>query len=149
MYNVTAYILYGCLAVLNIIKVAREVLTSKRFSYPNTGHLNFLELFKFLTCLVPGFAIMLLTFYFYTRNWAQCPLSFPKYQFRFCECDLLERDFHKFFDISEYELNRFCVIHRDNPDILYVDSAVKFSHYMQTKDNDEGTGNRLLINYQY
>ena len=68
-----------------------------------------------------------------------CPLTFPKYQFRFCECDLLERDFHKFFSIPKYELNRLCVEHLNNPDILYVDSAIQFSNYMKTRNNDKGT----------
>ena len=68
-----------------------------------------------------------------------CPLTFPEYQFRFCECDLLERDFHKFFSIPKYELNRLCVEHLNNPDILYVDSAIQFSNYMKTRNNDKGT----------
>ena len=82
---------------------------------------------------------MFLTFYFYTRNRSHCPLTFPRYQFRFCECDLLERDFHKFFNIPEYELNRLCVSRYDT-DILYVNSTIQFSNYMQTGNNDKGTG---------
>ena len=123
--------------VLNIIKLARQYLTSRMFSFSNIGQLNFMETFKCIICLLVSFAIFLLIFYFYTENRARCPLTFPKYQFRFCECDLLERDFHKFY-IPEYELNRFCVNHLDNPDILYVDSAIQFSNYMQTKNNDKG-----------
>ena len=125
--------------VLNILKLAREFLSSRMFSSRIIGHLNFLEHFKYLICFVASFAIFLLTFYFYSRNRAQCPLTFPKYQFRFCECDLLERDFHQFFNIPEYELNKRCVNHLDNPDILYVDSAIQFSKYMKTRNNDTGT----------
>ena len=121
-----------------MIKLAREFLSSIRFSYRIIGHKNFLEHFKFLICFVASFAIFLLTFYFYTTNRAQCPLTFPKYQFRFCECDLLERDFHQFFNIPEYELNKLCVNHLDNPDILYVDTEIQFSNYMQSRNNDKG-----------
>ena len=138
MIIVTAYILYGCLVVLNIIKLARQFLTSRMFSFSNIGELNFMETFKCLICFLASFAIFLLTIYFYTINRTRCPLTFPNYQFRFCECDLLERDFHKFLNIPEYELNRFCVNHLDNSDILYVDSAIKFSQYMQTRNDDKG-----------
>ena len=125
--------------VLNIVKVARQFLTSRMFSPSNIGQLNFIETSKCLICFVASFATFLLTFYFYTINRARCPLTFPNYQFRFCECDLLERDFHKLLNIPEYELNRFCANHLDNPDILYVDSAIQFSNYMKTRNNDTGT----------
>ena len=124
--------------VLNIIKLARELWTSRRFSSPVFGQLSFLELLIFLICFASSFAIFLLTFYFYTANRARCPLTFPNYQYRFCECDLLERDFHKFLNIPEYELNRLCVDHLDNPDTLYVDTVVQFSKYMQTRNSDKG-----------
>ena len=133
----TAYILYGCLVVLNTIKLARDFLTSRRLSF-KIGFLDFWELFKFLICFVSSFTTMFLSFYFYTRNRSHCPLTFPRYQFRFCECDLLERDFHKFFDIPDYELNRLCVSRYDT-DILYVNSTIQFSNYMQTGNNDKGT----------
>ena len=81
--------------------------------------------------------IMLLTFYFYNRNRIQCPLTFYKYQFRFCECDLLEKEFHEFFDIPEYDLNNLCKSRYEN-DILYVDSPVHFSSNMQIINNDKG-----------
>ena len=137
--------------ILNIIKLARELWTSIRFSFPIIGHLDFLEHFKFLTCFVSSFTIFLSTFYFYTINKLQCPLTFPKYQFRFCECDLLERDFHNFFYISEFELNRLCVSRYNDTDIqhydyLYVDSEIMFSDYMQTKSNDKGTGMSWVTN---
>ena len=138
--NIIAYIFYGCLVVLNIIKLARVFLNSRRFSFPLIRQLDFFEHFKFLICFTASFAIFLLTFYFYTRNIARCPLTFPNYQYRFCECDLLERDFHKFLNIPEYELNRLCVDHLDNPDILYVDTVIQFSKYMQTRNTDKGKG---------
>ena len=125
--------------ILNIAKLGREFLTLRMFSFSNIGQLNFMETFKCLICFVISSTIFLLTFYFYTINRARCPLTFPKYQFRFCECDLLERDFHKFLNIPEYELNRLCVNHLDNPDILYVDSVIQFSNYMKTRNNDKGT----------
>ena len=59
----------------------------------------------------------------------------------------MERDFHKFLNIPDYELNRLCVNHLDNPDALYVDSHVQFSKYMQTTNNDKGTKYELTINY--
>ena len=130
--------------VLNIIKLARVFLNSRRFSFPLIRQLDFFEHFKFLICFTASFAIFLLTFYFYTRNIARCPLTFPNYQYRFCECDLLERDFHKFLNIPEYELNRLCVDHLDNPDILYVDTVIQFSNYMQTRNSDKGKG--IVIN---
>ena len=145
IYYVTAYIFYGCLVILNIIKLSRELWTSRKFSFPKIRQLYFRETFKLLICFIASFAIFLMTFYFYIINRAQCPLTFPKYQFRFCECDLLERDFHKFFYIPEYELNRLCVSRYNNTDMqhydyLYVDSEILFSDYMQTKNNDKGTG---------
>ena len=81
--------------------------------------------------------IMLLTFYFYTLNLAQCPLTFHKYQLTFCECDLLAREFHKFFDIPDYDLNNLCITRYEN-NILYVDSPVQFSNHMQIRNNDKG-----------
>ena len=141
---ITAYILYGCLVVLNAIKLARDLLTSRRLSF-KIRLLDFWELFKFLICFVSSFTTMFLTFYFYTRNRSHCPLTFPRYQFRFCECDLLERDFHKFFNIPEYELNRLCVSRYEDllkfNDVLYVDSSVQFSNYMQTTNHKKGNGN--------
>ena len=120
--------------ILNIAKLGREFLTLRMFSFSNIGQLNFMETFKCLICFVISSTIFLLTFYFYTINRARCPLTFPKYQFRFCECDLLERDFHKSLNISEYELNRLCVFRYDN-DYVYVDSAVQFSKNMQSINN--------------
>ena len=147
MYLVAAYILYGFLVVLNIIKLGRELWSSRKFSFPLIGQMDFLEHFKFLICFLASFAIFSLTFYFYTINRARCPLTFPKYQYRFCECDLLERDFHKFYNIPEYELNRLCVSRYNNTDTQphdydydYMDSAILFSDYMQTRNTDKGKG---------
>ena len=123
--------------VLNIVKLARQFLTSRMFSFSNIGQLNFMETSKCLICFLVSFATFLPTFYFYTINRARCPLTFPKYQIRFCECDLLERDFHKSLIISEYELNRLCVSRYDN-DYVYVDSAVQFAKNMQSRNNDKG-----------
>ena len=130
-----------------MIKLARKFLPSRMFSFSNIGQLKFMDTFKCLICFLASFAIFLLTIYFYTANSAQCPLTFPKYQFRFCECDLLERDFHKFLNIHDYELNRLCVNHLNNPDALYVDSQIQFSKYMQTTNNDKCTTYELSINY--
>ena len=129
--------------VLNIVKLVRDFFTSRN---KKNEQLNFLELFIFFVCFVPSFMTILLTFYMYTANRVQCPVTFPKYQFRFCECDLLERDFHKFLYIPEYELNRLCVSRYDN-DVLYVDSAIQFSNYMQTRNNHKGRGKGLHIHY--
>ena len=96
-----------------------------------------MEVLKFLVCFMASFMIMLVTVYFYARNRIQCPLTFHKYQFRFCECDLLEKEFHKFFDIPEYDLNNLCKSRYDN-DIHYVDSPVQFSSNMQIRNNDKG-----------
>ena len=124
--------------VLNIIKLARQYLAIRRmFSFSNIGQLNFIETSKCLLCFVASFATFLLTFYFYTANRARCPLTFPNYQFRFCECDLIERDFHKFLNIPEYALNRLCVSRYDN-DYVYVDSSVQFSKNMQSRISDKG-----------
>ena len=122
--------LFGCLIVLNIIKIFK-------FSNVNRGQINFMEVFKFLVCFAASFMIMLSTFYFYTINKAQCPITFPKYQFKFCECDFLEKDFHKFFNIPEYDLNNLCITRYDN-NILYVDSPVQFSNYMKIRHDDKG-----------
>ena len=140
-----AYILFGCLVVINIIKLGKEFVTSRRrFLSRKFGQLHFLELFKFLVCFVASFMAMLFIFYIYIRNRAQCPLTFHKYQFRFCECDLLERKFHKIY-IPEYELNRLCVSRYEDllkfNDVLYVDSSVQFSNYMQTTNHKKGNGN--------
>ena len=126
-----AYLLFGCLIVLNIIRIFQH-------SYiMNRGQINFMEVFKFLVCFAASFMIMLSTFYFYTTNKAQCPITFPKYQFKFCECDFLEKDFHKFFNIPEYDLNNLCITRYDN-NILYVDSPVQFSSYMKIRHDDKG-----------
>ena len=122
--------LFGCLIVLNIIKISR-------ISNMNPGQINFMEVFKFLVCFAASFMIMLSTFYFYTINKAQCPITFPRYQLRFCECDFLKKDFHKFFDIPEYDLNNLCITRYDN-NILYVDSPVQFSNYMKIRNDDKG-----------
>ena len=122
--------LFGCLIVLNIIKIFE-------YSNVNRGQINFMEVFKFLVCFAASFMIMLSTFYFYTINKAQCPITFPKYQLRFCECDFLKKDFHKFFDIPEYDLNNLCITRYDN-NILYVDSPVQFSNYMKIRNDDKG-----------
>ena len=122
--------LFGCLIVLNIIKISR-------ISNMNRGQINFTEVFKFLVCFAASFMIMLSTFYFYTINKAQCPITFPRYQLRFCECDFLKKDFHKFFDIPEYDLNNLCITRYDN-NILYVDSPVQFSNYMKIRNDDKG-----------
>ena len=126
--------LFGCLIVLNIIKIIPKMFKNYKTRY---GHLQFWEIFKFLVCFMASFMIMLLTFYFYTLNLAQCPLTFHKYQLTFCECDLLAREFHKFFDIPDYDLNNLCITRYEN-NILYVDSPVQFSNHMQIRNNDKG-----------
>lgn len=133
-----AYILLGLIVAANILKLAMAILgnkiyqTSKIKPSQTNGEMSFWEWSKFFVCFVPSFMAMLFTFYLYTENKVQCPMTFYKYQSRFCECDLLERQFHKEQETSEYDLNMLCNT-RYGTDAIYVETSVLFSKYLPSR----------------
>ena len=136
IFILKAYILLGLIVAANIIKLSMAMLginkiyqTSKIKPSQTHGEMSFWEWFKFFACFVPSFMAMLFTFYLYTANKVQCPMTFYKYQSRFCECDLLERQFHKEQETSEYDLNMLCNT-RYGTDAIYVETSVLFSKYL-------------------
>ena len=91
--------------------------------------MSFWEIFNFFFCFIPAFAMMTLVLSLYYTNQVHCPNTFPQYQWRLCECDLLELPHHTLHRTPEYELNTLCNS-RYGTDAQYVDTTVLFSQYL-------------------
>ena len=110
--------------------------------------MSFWEIFNIFFCFIPAFATMTLVLSLYYTNQAHCPNTFPQYQWRWCECDLLELPHHRLHRTPEYELNTLCNS-RYGTDAQYVESTVLFSQYLprhnQSSHESKATGGKIFL----
>ena len=117
--------------VINFLKVAADYVNiwifKKSSSYCLT--LTFWEWVTFFLCVIPTLITLGNILYYYNSNLIKCPRTFGKYQFQFCECDLIERKFHIEHQTSDYEMNSLCNT-RYGTDVMYVNSSILFTQYL-------------------
>ena len=106
--------------------------------------MQFLEWIQFFVCFLPSMILMMLTLYLHNQNQVQCPRTFFKYQLSFCECDLIEREFHKEQRTPEWELNELCNTRYATESVLYLDTNVLFSVNLPS-NNYEGNPGMVVL----
>ena len=88
-----ALILYGIIVALSFLKLGTNIVQrfwkSKSWTNLTSRSMDFWELLKFHLCFIPSTMALALVLYFYNVNYIQCPTTFYKYQFKYCECDLV------------------------------------------------------------
>ena len=138
--------LYGIIVFLDILRLVamyiQRIWKSKTNANPESRHMNFWELLKFNLCFIPSMMVLALVLYFYNVNYIQCPTTFYKYQFNYCECDLVERDYSN--QPSEFQLNSFCNDRYHTENIFYLSTSILFSRYLPRYNSDQ-TGIKMFI----
>ena len=117
--------------VINFLKVAADYVSIWIFKKGSLCKLTmtFREWVFFFLCFIPSFITLGNILYYYNSNQFQCPRTFSKYQFQFCECDLIERKFHIEHQTSDYEMNSLCN-RRYGTNVMYVNSSILFTQFL-------------------
>ena len=105
----------------------------------------FLQWIKFFVCFLPSMILMMLTLYLHNQNQVQCPRTFFKYQLSFCECDLIEREFHKEQRTPEWELNELCNTRYATESVLYLDTNILFSVNLPSNNYEGNTELQAML----
>ena len=139
-----ALILYGIIVALSFLKLGTNIVQrfwkSKSWTNLTSRSMDFWELLKFHLCFIPSTMALALVLYFYNVNYIQCPTTFYKYQFKYCECELVERNYHIQDQPSELELNSFCNDRYDTENIFYLNTSILFSQYLPKTYNVDQKG---------
>ena len=146
-----ALILYGIIVALSFLKLGTNIVQrfwkSKSWTNHTSRTMDFCELLKFYSCFIPSTMALALVLYFYNVNYIQCPTTFYKYQFKYCECDLVERNYHIQDQPSEFELNNFCNERYNTENIFYLNTTILFSQYLPETYNagQKGINNQTFF----
>ena len=151
----SALILLGGIIALNILKLGYDLLKvssvfpwkskSSQIQHSVKRRMQFLEWIQFFVCFLPSMILMMLTLYLHNQNQVQCPRTFFKYQLSFCECDLIEREFHKEQRTPEWELNELCNTRYATESVLYLDTNILFSVNLPSNNYEGNTGIEIIV----
>ena len=135
----TAIFLYGIIVALNFLKLAVNFV-QRLWKSKSSRLMDFWELLKFHLCFIPSTMTMALVLYFFNVNYIQCPTTFHQYQFQYCECDLVERNYIIQYQPSDFQLNKLCNDRYHTENIFYLSTSILFSQNLPRTYNPEQKG---------